>query len=261
MIAAATAQETALALLEARQARRAAGPLPTNLAPATLSDGIAAHLALARLIQADPPGGFKIGAIARRMQENLGIHAPIAGFMRAQDIHPSCATLRFADFHHVGVECELAVRLGRDLPPGPCDQATATAAVEALFPAIEIVENRYGQDLAAVGVPTLIADQMFHAAAVVGTDAIWQQTDLATVRGELLLDGVVIDAGVGGDLLGHPMRALAWLAQSPEVASFGGLGRGQIVMLGSVTPPLWLSSTCHITVRFEGLGEVDLTFA
>lgn len=257
----ATAMATALALYEARQARRAVGPLPINLAPATVADGIAAQLALARLMQSTPPGGFKIGAIARRMQENLGIHAPIAGFMRTQDIHPSGVTMRFSDFRNVGVECELAVRLGRDLPPGPCDEATATAAVDALFPAIEIVENRYGADLAKVGVPTLIADQMFHAGCVLGTQAVWHNTDLASVRGDLLRDGVVIDSGSGGDLMGHPMRALAWLVQSPEALAFGGLRRGQIVMLGSVTPPLWMSSPGHITVRFEGLGQVDMTFA
>lgn len=254
------AQETALALLAARQARRPAGPLPASLAPATQVEGIAAHLALARLMQADPPGGFKIGAIARRMQENLGIHTPIAGFMRAQDIHRSGVRFPLADFQRVGVECELAVRLGRDLPPGPCDAATASAAVEALFPAIEIVENRYGADLGVVGVPTLIADQMFHAAAVVGDDALWRHTDLATMRGELLRDGTVIESGQGGDLMGHPMRALAWLAQSPEAASFGGLRQGQVVMLGSVTPPLWVSSPGHILVRFEGIGAVELTF-
>ncbi len=249
-----------MALLQARQTRRPAGPLPPDLAPASVPDGIAAQLALARLMQADPPGGFKIGAIARRMQENLGIREPIAGFMRAQDLHANGATLRFADFRAVGVECELAVRLGRDLPAGSCDQATATAAVEALFPAIEIVENRYGPDLAAVGVPTLIADQMFHAACVLGDDSAWQQTDLTSVQGALYRDGTLVDSGCGGDLMGHPMRALAWLAQSPEVAAFGGLRRGQIVMLGSVTPPVWLLAPGRISVCFEALGTVGLTF-
>ena len=58
-----------------------------------------------------------------------------------------------------GVECELAVRLGHRLPPGPCTFAQAALAVDELFTAIEIVENRYG-DLAELGTPMLIADQM-----------------------------------------------------------------------------------------------------
>ena len=65
-------------------------------------------------------------------------------------MHASGATLRFADFVHPGVECELAVRLARRLPPGPCTAEQAEAAVGELFAAIEIVENRYG-DLAGTG--------------------------------------------------------------------------------------------------------------
>jgi assimilatory nitrate reductase catalytic subunit len=44
--------------------------------------------------------------------------------------------------------------------------------VGAVFPAIEVVENRYGPapagDLPSFGVPSLLADQVYHAAAVLG---------------------------------------------------------------------------------------------
>jgi 2-keto-4-pentenoate hydratase len=254
-----TIQDAARSLYEARSARRPAGPLPPGIAPRDVAEGIQTQLALARIMSADPPGGFKIGAIARRMQENLGIHAPIAGFMRAQDIHPTGIRLPFSAFRSVGVECELAVRLGADLAPSPCDAARASAAVAELFPAIEIVENRYGPDLTTTGVPTLIADQMFHAAAVIGDSAPWRQVDLATTQGEILCNGTVIDRGVGADLMGHPMQSLAWLAASPEAKAFGGLRKGQVIMLGSVTPPVWLDAPGHIVVRFTSLGEVSLT--
>ena len=51
----------------------------------------------------------------------------------------------------------------------------------------------------------------------------------------------------------------AWLAGCPTVAAFGGLKAGQVVMLGSVTPPIWLDRPCHVSVRFEGLGEATVT--
>ena len=256
-----TAQDAARSLFEARSARRPAGPLALGIVPRDAAEGIATQLALAELMGAQPPGGFKIGAIAKRMQENLGIHAPIAGFMRARNIYPSGMSLAFDSFRAVGVECEIAVRLGHDLPPGPCDATRAAAAVAELFPAIEIVENRYGPDLGLVGVPTLIADQMFHAAAVTGQPASWQSVDLAATRGEILVDGKLIDSGFGADLMGHPMQALAWMADSPEAQAFGGLRRGQVIMLGSVTPPIWLHAPCHVVVRFTDLGEVSLTLA
>ena len=252
-------------LLIAREARRPAGPLHPDFAPRTVEQGAAVQLALARLCQADPPGGYKIGAIAQRMQQTLGIAAPLAGFMRSEDIHASGVKLPFATFRGVGVECELAVRLAHDLPPAPCDPARAEAAVGSLFAAIEIVENRYGKpptgDLQAVGVPTLIADQMYHRAAVVGTPAPFRSMDLAAIRGTLLRDGMVVDSGHGADLLGHPMNALAWLAGSIEVAAFGGLKAGQVVMLGSVTPPLWLDAPARIAVVFDGMAPVELSFS
>ena len=43
------------------------------------------------------------------------------------------------------------------------------------------------------------------------------------------------------------------------VAALGGLKAGQVVMLGSVTPPIWLDRPCHVSVRFEGLGEATVT--
>ena len=52
---------------------------------------------------------------------------------------------RFGDFVRVGVECEIAVRLARDLVPGeaPFTADSVTAAIDAYHPAIEIVDDRY----------------------------------------------------------------------------------------------------------------------
>ena len=86
------------------------------------------------------------------MQEYLGLSGPAAGFMAIGNLHRSGASVRFADLVRPGVECELAVRLARDLPPGPCTPEQAAAAVGELFAAIEIVENRYGE-LLELGVP------------------------------------------------------------------------------------------------------------
>ena len=53
----------------------------------------------------------------------------------------------------------------------------------------QIVENRYGE-LLELGVPTLIADQVFHAAAVLGDPGMqdWRSLDIGTLRGRLLVE-------------------------------------------------------------------------
>jgi 2-keto-4-pentenoate hydratase len=255
----------ALVLLANRRAGKPAGPLPSGIAPKSLADGIAVQVALAGLLGALPPAGFKIGATAARMQAYLGLPGPAAGFMPAAGLHPTGTALPWASAYPIGVECEIGVRLGHSLPPGKCDRSVAEAAVADVFAAIEVVANRYGPppagDLAALGTPTLIADQVYHTAAIIGAPAAnWRALDLAASRGELEVDGRVLGEGVGAELLGHPMQALAWLAGSDEVRAFGGLRAGQIVMLGSVMPPIWLGRPATVRVTFDGLGSTTVTF-
>lgn len=249
----------AAALWRVRQDRVLVSPLPAGVAPATEVEGAAVQFALAQLVGAEPPCGFKIGATGRRMQAYLGVGSPIGGFMQNADVCRRHAELRFADFVRPGVECEVAVRLAADLPPGPCSFGQALAAVGEFVAGIEIVENRYG-DVAALGAPMLVADQMYHAAAVVGDrgGVDWRTLDIGALRGRISLDDEFADEGVASDLLGHPLNGLAWLANSSVAAAFGGLKAGQLVMLGSVTPPIWLSGPAVVRVEFPPLPAVTL---
>lgn len=253
------ADRAAQALMAARRARRVLDRLASDVAPRGLADGIAAQLAVARLSGALPPAGFKIGATARRMQDYLGLPGPCGGFMAEAGLHGSGSTLAFAAFLNAGVECELAVVLARDIPPGPCSNDQAAAAIGELMAGIEVVENRYGP-LDVLGTPTLVADQVFHAGAVLGAPyPEWRDLDLPNLAGSILVNSETRGAGSGADLLGHPFAALAWLAASDEAAAFGGLRGGQVVMLGSVCPPIWLDGPAEVTVRFPPLPAVTLS--
>lgn len=249
----------AKALLQARLDRVAVTPLAAGIAPGTEAEGAAVQFALAGLVGAVPPRGFKIGATGRRMQVYLGVDGPIAGFMRDADVHHGHAELSYADTVNPGVECEVAVRLAHDLPPGAYTLEQAFAAVEEFFAGIEIVENRYG-DLKVLGTPTLVGDQMYHRAAVIGDGhAIdWRTLEIGTLSGRISVDTGTTDEGVTSDLLGHPLNGLVWLANSSVAAAFGGLKAGQIVMLGSVTPPIWLNGPATVTVAFPPLPAVTV---
>lgn len=253
------------ALIAARRERRPAGPLPPEIAPRDETEAAAVQFEVAKRRGALPVGGFKIGATGARMQDYLGIDHPCAGFMVWGDIHRSDVSLPYAAFRNVAVECELAVRLGRPLPAGSCTPEQAREAVAELFAAVEIVENRYGTppigDVKEIGTPTLIADQFYHAAAVIGPPGDeWRRLDLVAIEGRVLRDGKLVNSGKGAELLGDPLRGLAWLAASPVAAVFGGLRAGDFVMLGSVTPPVWIDGPCDIGVEFTGLPKVRMRF-
>ena len=139
-----------------------------------------------------------------------------------------------------------------NLPPGNYTAETVLPAVGELVAAMEIVENRY-DDLKTLGTPTLIADQVYHRAAAVGQlgGVDWRALPMDGLRGRISVDGAVRDEGVSSDLLGHPLNALAWLASSEVAAAFGGLRAGQTVMLGSVTPPVWLDAPGTIIAEVQ----------
>lgn len=254
------ASDAAEAIIEARRGRRILAPLGA-IAPRTVEAGYAVQREVALRFGGLPPAGFKIGATTKQMQAILGLAGPAGGFVPKAGIRMSPASLRFADFLNPGLECEVGLRLARDIAPGPCTAEQAGDAVGEVFAAMEIVERRY-DDLAKLTTPTLIADQVFHAGGVLGPPvAGWRAMglDLAATRGRLSVNGELRGEGVGADLLGHPFAALAWLAASPCAEAFGGLKAGQVVFLGSVTPPIWLDGPCRAVVEFDTLGRVELT--
>ena len=143
--------------------------------------------------------------------------------------------------------------------PPPARRA-GRRAVGDLIAGIEIVENRYG-DLVELGTPTLIADQVFHAGAVLGEPGSQSWRSSTSDSCAAACDRrPTTRAGCGADLMGHPMNCLAWLAGSSVAAAFGGLKAGQVIMLGSVTPPIWLTGPASVTVDFAPLPPVQVAF-
>jgi 2-keto-4-pentenoate hydratase len=201
--------------------------------------------------------GYKVGLTSARMQAMCGIESPIAGVVLADRLHQSGARIRRADYGRLGIECEIGVRLGRDLPTqhAPFDFAAVAAAVDAVCPAIEIVDDR-GADYRTLEMRSLVADNSWNAGVVLGAfRTAWP--DLDGVIGTLALNGIEVDRGRGADVLGHPFASLRWLAN--HLALHGtGLRAGDIVATGSLVTTRF--PTMPESYRFEvgGLGFVAL---
>jgi 2-keto-4-pentenoate hydratase len=155
----------------ARRHRTPLRPLAAAIAPQTEAEGYRIQEALAQLLAADFGArvGYKIGCTSAVMQQYIGIPHPCGGNVFANGVHASGASLAAADFVRVGVECEIAVRLARDLVPSaaPFTADNVADAIEAYLPAIEIVDDRYSE-WQTMGAPTLVADDFFAAGCVLG---------------------------------------------------------------------------------------------
>jgi 2-keto-4-pentenoate hydratase len=253
----------AQAIATARRSLTPLAALPPEIAPADEAEGYRIQRAVADLMlpQAGALVGYKIGCTSPVMQQYLDIPHPCGGGVFAKGVHDSGASLRFADYVRVGVECEIAVRLARNLLPSeaPFTAEWVMEAIEAYYPAIEIVDDRYIK-WETMGAPTLVADDFFAAGCVLGAPvARTFAPDLLDVVGRAIVNGKEAGQGVGADVLGHPHNALAWLAN--HLATEGrGLHAGQIVLTGSLVKTVWLNAGDAVVMELDGLGNVAATF-
>lgn len=204
--------------------------------------------------------GHKIGGTTETMRRYIRAPEPLAGEIFERQVHEDGGTVARADFRRLGIETEIAVRLALALPPRPLPYSRAEVgeAVGEMMAAIEIVDDRY-TDFTTVGAATLIADNAFDAGSVLGSPAPdWRRLDLAALTARTFEDGTLLATGRSDALLGHPLDALAWLAD--HRSSLGlGLAAGNFVSLGSITAVHWVTRPATFRIVVEGLGEVSLT--
>jgi 2-keto-4-pentenoate hydratase len=254
----------AKAIVTARRNRAPLRPLGPDAAPRDEAEGYRIQRAVHDLLlpYVGALVGYKIGCTSPVMQQYLGIPHPCGGGVFAKGVHRNGASLRTEDFVRVGVECEIAVRLARDPSPteAPFTAEWMAEAIEAYYPAIEIVDDRYA-DWQTLGAPTLVADDFFAAGCVLGKPVSrLAAPDLLHVVGRALINGVEVGQGTGADVLGHPHNALAWLAN--HLAAEGrGLRAGQIVLTGSLVKTVWLNAGDKVVMELSGLGKVSVAFA
>jgi 2-keto-4-pentenoate hydratase len=246
-----------------RLGRRPIPALEMSLRPPDEGSAYAVQDALHTLLQPTLGAvvGHKIGCTTPVMQAFLNIPNPCAGAVFQRTVHQSPARVRHADFLHVGVECEIVVRLGSDLAPAqaPFDREAVAEAVAACMAGMEIVDDRY-VDYKSLDTPTLIADDFFDAGCVLGTPVTeWRRLDLRAATGVTRINGVEVGRGRGADVMGHPFEALAWLANN--LAQRGhGIKAGEFVFTGSVVETKWVNRGDRVEMEIEGLGSVVAVF-
>ena len=207
-----------------------------------------------------PPIGYKIGCTTPVMQAFLGIPSPCAGEVFVNTVLHRAGKVRRDAYRRLGIECELVAELAEDIVPekAPFTIETVADAVGAVRAGIEIVDDRY-RDYKSFGVPSLIADNFFNAGCLLGEPVTdWRQLDLCTIGGRTLINGAEVGRGNGSMVLGHPLAALAWLANS-RAKRGQGLARGRFVFLGSLVETKWLDQGDTARIEIGGLGDLTLS--
>jgi 2-keto-4-pentenoate hydratase len=233
-------------------------PLP-ELSPDAVDDAYRVQQEYVRLRQQERPSavaGYKIGLTSPAMQAMCGIDSPVYGSIFADTLYASGAELSEARFQHLGIEFEIAVRLGAEVTTDRDHTLPGIArAVDAICPAFELVEDRHS-DYSLLSAVSLIADNSWSAGAVLGR---WQPLvdDLPDRKGRIRLNDAEIDAGRVGDALDHPLASVAWLAHQLGLRG-QRLAAGDIIMTGNIVRTRFPEAGQDWAYEVDGLGSVRL---
>jgi 2-oxo-3-hexenedioate decarboxylase/2-keto-4-pentenoate hydratase len=261
---AAAAASAAALIASTRLGGELLGHLGENIRPPTELDAYRVQALTRRLLEAAGFGrqsGWKIGCTTKVMQAYLNIDSPCAGTMFQASTWHGRHAFTVPPRGRLGVECEIAVRLARDLPKrdAPYELADMPAAVAASMAAIEVVQDRY-VDYPSLDTPTLIADDFFHHACVLGPPSESMRPEsLRDVTASMTINGLQVGRGTGTDILGEPLQVLCWLANN--AAAWGTpLLAGDVILLGSLVQTQWVQAGDAVTVTNDPLGEVAADF-
>ena len=157
---------------------------------------------------------------------------------------------------HPRIEPELAFLLKRPID-GELTPAEALACVEAIAPAMEIIDSRYRDFKFALS--DVIADNSSSSGLVVGPWSSPAQ-DFSNLGLTMEVDGRPVEIGSTAAILGDPVRSLVAAARLAAPA-LGGLKAGWIVLAGGATAAHSLKVDERVRTVMQNLGSASIRVA
>ncbi|GAB3569478.1 fumarylacetoacetate hydrolase family protein [Arthrobacter alkaliphilus] len=252
----------AQALLEAYRTHQTVPPLTDTIPDLGIEGAYGIQLAQVEAwkVEGRRVKGHKVGLTSRVMQEQLGVDQPDFGHLMDNMFFADTEPIKAGRFISPKVEPEFAFVLGKSLT-GPGVTATeALSAIDYVVGALEIIDSRITDW--KIKLADTVADNASSGGVVLGSRPVKPaDLDLRTTGVNLSRNGELIATGAGGAVLGSPLNALVWLANT-----LGPLGvtleAGSVVLPGSMTAAVAAAPGDTITATFAGgLGSVTANFA
>ena len=227
-----------------------------------ISRGMAAQFERRRelLHAGHKPLGWKLAFGAPAALQRLHTDAPLVGFLMQSALVPSGSSVSIADWKKPAAEPEIAVHLGKDLPAG-ADRDTAKSAISGLGPAIELADVDHPSE----DVEGTLARDIYQRRIILGRSDVTRAGGLLDgLTGRVLRNGSEIANVTGppalqeltGELLDIVRHVANVLAVFDET-----LQAGQIIIAGSIIPPLWVTPGEEIVFNLAPVDTVSVRFA
>lgn len=199
--------------------------------------------------------GYKLGNIAKVMQDAFGLDQPDYGHLLASTFAYEGTALERDRFIAPYVELEPAFMLRKPLGGHNTTVADVIDAIEFALPAIEIIDSRVKQW--DIGLCDTLADNGSTGAVILGgTPRRVTDLNLRDTRGVLRFNGREGISGSTGNILGNPLAAVAWLVN--RLAAYGvTFEAGQVILPGSCLQAVPMNEAGRWTGTFEGWGTVE----
>ncbi len=227
-----------------------------------ISRGMAAQFERRRelLAAGHEPLGWKLAFGAPAALQRLRTNAPLVGFLMQSALVPSGSSISIADWKKPAAEPEIAVHLGKDFPAG-ANRDTAKSAISGLSPAIELADVDHPSD----DVEGTLARNIYQRHIILGRNDVTRAGgNLDGLTGHVLRNGSEI-ANVANpqalqELTGELLDIVRHVANL--LAVFGEtLRAGQIIIAGSIIPPLWIAPGEEIVFNLAPVDTVSVRFA
>ena len=189
--------------------------------------------------------------------ESIPITAPIYSEL----VYISGAKVPASELFVIGIEGEIAFRIGQDLPrrKNPYSRDELIKSIAELLPAIEIVDTRM-RDGFSQNKNLMLADNQSNGGLVVGESVSdWKGLDFANLKASVTVNGVTEYSGVAGNRAGDPFKLMAWAANHSAIRG-RPFKAGDIVTTGTYTGILFVEPGVEVVVDFPGIGSVEVSF-
>lgn len=254
-------EQAAAKLLKAYETGRPIRPLIADHPQATIED---AYRIQQRQVEewtsrGETVRGHKVGLASVAIQRQMGVQQPDFGHLTPRMFHLEHAPIPASSYMQPRIEPEIAFVLGRRLEGPGVTVADAIRAVDCVLPALEIVDSRI-QDW-KISIVDTIADNASSGGVILGsTPSRLSDVDLRTAGCVLYTNGLVAATGASGAVLGSPLNALVWLANT--VGPLGvTLEPGHVVLPGAMTRAVPIAAGDTIVTKIAGIGSVTATLS
>jgi 2-keto-4-pentenoate hydratase len=210
---------------------------------AKLAAGMRAQLGRrdAELVAGARPLGWKLGLPTPEVQDQLGLDGPVVGFLTSGTEVADEAEVSLAGFTAAMAEPEVAIHVG------------GRGVIAGLGAAVELIDI----DLPFEDLETILAGNVFHRAVVLGPPDASVSLDEVTAR--VRRDGEAVAEAPAAPVMGDPANVLSFVQDF--LAPYGGeVKAGEIVIAGSITPPVPVEPGQEVDVDLGPLGSLGLRF-